>query len=198
MILENITLFLLSYLIGAIPFSFIIAKQIKGADLRYIGEGNVGARNVWHVVGKKWGIIAALLDTSKGLLVFLLTHWLSASLLVTWMAGVCVIVGHDFPIFLKGLGGKGAASAMGFLLGMYPLPILCCGLVMLFVYLITKNFHITVSVGMASLVLIWLPVFKTKLVEIIFVVIFLLLLGVKRLIDEPHMKRIRTQSGWED
>ncbi|UCE07296.1 MAG: glycerol-3-phosphate acyltransferase [bacterium] len=198
MTIETIILLILSYLIGAIPFSFIIARQLRGVDLRYVGEGNVGARNVWHIVGKKWGIIAALLDASKGLLVFFVAHWLSSSLIITWLAGVCVIMGHDFPIFLKGLGGKGAASAVGFLLGMYPFPILCSSMIMLALYVITKDFHIAVSIGMASLILLWLPLFGAQWQEMIIASGFLLILGIKRIIDEPHMRRIRQQSGWED
>ncbi len=57
---------ILSYLLGSIPFSYIIAKKVKGIDIRVTGEGNVGGRNFWHLVGKKYGILAGFLDISKG------------------------------------------------------------------------------------------------------------------------------------
>ena len=54
----------LAYFLGSIPFSYIIAKKVKGIDIRVTGEGNVGGRNVWHLVGKKYGILAGFLDIS--------------------------------------------------------------------------------------------------------------------------------------
>ena len=67
MVTQIVTAAVITYLLGSIPFSFLIAYYIKGIDLRFTGEGNVGARNVWHLVGKKYGILAALLDAGKGL-----------------------------------------------------------------------------------------------------------------------------------
>ncbi len=197
MITLQIILLLIAYLIGSIPFSFIIARTVKGVDLRYIGEGNVGARNVWHVVGKGWGILAGILDFSKGLFVFLIIHLISDSIFLLWLGGIFVVIGHGFPLFLKGLGGKGAATATGFLFGMYPLLVICSSLLTLVIFLLSKNFHVALTLGMSSFVILGLPLAGKKLEEIAVVTGFLLLLGLKRIIDQPHMKRITEESGWE-
>ena len=197
MITLQIIFLLTAYLIGSIPFSFIIAKSVKGVDLRYVGEGNVGARNVWHVVGKEWGILAGLLDFSKGFFVFLLIRFLSDSMLLIWLAGISVVIGHGFPIFLKGLGGKGAATATGFLFGMYPLLAICSSILTLVIFVISKNFHLSLILGISSFVMVGLPLAGKRIPEIATVTGFLLLLGLKRIIDQPHMKRITEQSGWE-
>lgn len=184
------------YLLGSIPFSFLIAFYFKGVDLRYEGEGNVGARNVWHLVGKKYGILAALLDAGKGYGAYLVGRAFHLDLPWLWIAGVAVIFGHGFPVFLKGRGGKGAAAALGFLLGLNPLGIVLSGGLMGVFYLLSKNFHLALGGGMAAIPFLWLFLFHRSLEETISTIGFLLLLGIKRLIDEPHMKKIREISGW--
>lgn len=161
-----------------------------------MGEGNVGGRNVWHVVGKKYGIIAALLDVSKGFLAYWVGFLLGLLPLWIWLCGFSVVLGHGFPIFLKGRGGKGAASAMGFLLGMQPLIILVSGLLIGAVYLPFRRFHLAISVGMGSIPILWWVVLKKSWTEIMLLFSFLLFLGLKRIIDEPYMKKIKQDSGW--
>jgi glycerol-3-phosphate acyltransferase PlsY len=187
---------ILSYLIGSIPFSYIIAKRVKKIDIRVIGEGNVGGRNVWHVVGKKYGVLAGFLDLLKGLAAFGIGHLFELYPWYIWICGFFAVIGHCFPIFLKGRGGKGAATAMGFLLGMQPVALAISGALMLLVYGIFHNFHISISIGMASLPVFWRFVFGKSWAETGLMVSFLLFLGLKRWIDEPYMKKIKEQSGW--
>src|SRR5215472_18679680 len=119
-----ILLLLLSYLIGSIPFSQLISQWRTGLNLREVGEGNVGSRNVWHVAGPSWGLLAALLDCLKGYAVYTLS---GAFLPQPGMllAGIAVLLGHQFPIFLRGRGGKGLATALGVLLALSPVSSLC-------------------------------------------------------------------------
>jgi len=187
---------ILSYLIGSIPFSYIVAKKVKGVDIRVVGEGNVGGRNVWHVVGKKYGVIAGALDMLKGLAAFGLGMLLGLSLLWIWLCGFFVVVGHDFPVFLRGRGGKGAAAAMGFLLGMTPVVVVSSGLLMGALYLFVRNFHLAIGTGMAALPILWYFVLKKSWAEVALLVAFLVVLGIKRIIDEPYMRRIKEESGW--
>ncbi len=186
----------LSYLLGSIPFSYLVAKIVKNVDIRVVGEGNVGGRNVWHVVGKKYGALAGFLDFLKGMAAFGLGYLLGLMPWSIWLCGFFAVVGHCFPVFLKGRGGKGAATAMGFLFAMQPLVIVLSGALMGLIYWIFRNFHISISVGMASIPLLWRFAFGKTWAETAILLSFLLFLGLKRLIDEPYMRKIKTESGW--
>jgi glycerol-3-phosphate acyltransferase PlsY len=186
----------LSYLLGSIPFSYLVAKIVKNVDIRVVGEGNVGGRNVWHVVGKKYGALAGFLDFLKGMAAFGLGYLLGLMPWSIWLCGFFAVVGHCFPVFLKGRGGKGAATAMGFLFAMQPLVIVLSGALMGLTYWIFRNFHISISAGMASIPLLWRFAFGKTWAETAILLSFLLFLGLKRLIDEPYMRKIKTESGW--
>lgn len=189
--------FVLSYFFGSIPFSYLIAKKVKNIDVRKNGEGNVGARNVWHTVGKKYGILAGLLDAGKGLAAWGLGRILGLDFPWIWLCGLGVVLGHIFPVFLKGRGGKGVACAFGFLLGMQPVVILISSGVLLFIYVPFKKFHLSLAVAMASMPLLWKVIAKRSWEEVGILSIFLIILGLKRLVDEPYMKKIKQISGWE-
>lgn len=117
---------ILAYLTGSIPFGFLLARTVKGIDIRQHGSGNIGATNVGRVLGAKWGIIALLLDLVKALL----PAWLFPLLLPTGSAwaphlpvacGVAAIIGHMYPCYLYLRGGKGVASALGVVAFLSPL-----------------------------------------------------------------------------
>jgi glycerol-3-phosphate acyltransferase PlsY len=187
----------LAYFIGDIPFAFILTKLTKKGDIRFIGEGNVGARNVLHTVGKLYGILVALLDFSKGFVVALLCLYLELPFYISFLAGFSAVLGHDFPVFLKFKGGKGVATALGFLFGLYPVPTFAALVLMLFSFTIKRYYLIAMAVGLASLPLLWMPVFKQSIRDIVLTVCYLLFLGFKRLIDIPHMRKVRETTGWD-
>ncbi|MDD4178905.1 MAG: glycerol-3-phosphate 1-O-acyltransferase PlsY [Candidatus Margulisbacteria bacterium] len=111
---------LVSYLLGSIPFSFL-ASKLKGKDPRTAGTGNVGASNTLIVAGKRAGVIALLGDVGKAYLAIYLAQRFA---LPSWgiaLAALAVVVGHDFPIFLKFKGGKGVATTGGILIALDPL-----------------------------------------------------------------------------
>jgi len=187
---------LISYFLGSIPFSFIIARAVKGVDLRKTGEGNVGARNVFHVVGRKYGILAGLLDFAKGAGAFGVGILLGLNPMWIWLCGLFVVLGHVFPLFLKGRGGKGVACAFGFLLGMEPFAVLISGAGIFLVYFLFQNFHLALGIGMASVPFLWKFFARRSWEETLICISFFLVLGLKRLLDEPHMKKVRESSGW--
>ncbi|MDO8302944.1 MAG: glycerol-3-phosphate 1-O-acyltransferase PlsY [Sedimentisphaerales bacterium] len=114
-----------SYLVGAIPFGLLIAKA-HGIDIRTVGSGNIGATNVSRALGKKWGYLCFVLDALKGLIPMLAAMViLPAELTITkiwlWLGvGAAAILGHVFPVYLKFKGGKGVATSLGVVLGLWP------------------------------------------------------------------------------
>jgi acyl phosphate:glycerol-3-phosphate acyltransferase len=124
--LEWILLLVGAYLLGAVPFGFLIAKS-HGIDLRTVGSGNIGATNLGRALGRKWAVVGFVLDALKGLIPTLTGHWLigpdapTVGVLFAWMAvGCAAILGHMYPIYLGFRGGKGVSTGMGMLLGVYP------------------------------------------------------------------------------
>ena len=109
-----------AYLVGGIPFGFIIGK-IRGVDVRTVGSKNIGATNVFRTVGKGWGLLAFLFDMLKGLLPTLAAKVYMPEL--DWLAlviGVTCVVGHMLTPYMKFKGGKGVATAFGMLIGLIP------------------------------------------------------------------------------
>jgi len=129
-----ISVLLSAYFIGSLPFGYLAGKLIKDIDLRQVGSRNVGATNVFRVVGILPGIAVLLLDVSKGFLSVHLANLfnLGGSMrvspqtfnLVRIWAGLAAIGGHNWTIFLKFRGGKGVATGCGVSLGLVPLPTL--------------------------------------------------------------------------
>jgi glycerol-3-phosphate acyltransferase PlsY len=110
-----------AYLLGSIPFGLLMGKLFGAADVRKAGSGNIGATNVARVAGPLAGILTLVLDAAKGALAVVLAARLTDQS-STWMmiAGLCVLVGHCFPIWLGFRGGKGVAPAAGVFLVLCP------------------------------------------------------------------------------
>ncbi|HYG61360.1 MAG TPA: glycerol-3-phosphate 1-O-acyltransferase PlsY [Thermoanaerobaculia bacterium] len=109
-----------AYLVGSIPWSYLIVRLRQGMDIRAVGSGNVGATNVLRTAGKGAGIVALLLDAGKGVAVVLVTRALDAPAYVVCVSAVAVVLGHVFPVFLRFRGGKGVATAAGALGALAP------------------------------------------------------------------------------
>jgi glycerol-3-phosphate acyltransferase PlsY len=116
-----------AYILGSTPVGFLVARA-RGIDIRSRGSGNVGATNVGRVLGRKWGYFCFLLDLLKGLLPVLAIGWLVRNGSVpgpieqcVWLAaGLGAILGHVFSFYLRFKGGKGVATSLGVVLGIWP------------------------------------------------------------------------------
>ncbi|HEU4796774.1 MAG TPA: glycerol-3-phosphate 1-O-acyltransferase PlsY [Pyrinomonadaceae bacterium] len=136
----------IAYLIGSIPFGYLIVKLTSGSDIRQTGSGGTGATNVSRRAGKLAGVATLLLDALKGALaVFVATKWYDwfqpDPLIANWIvpgAAVAAIVGHIFPVWLKFRGGKGVATGAGTFLFLAPLALLCAAFVFLAVVLLSR------------------------------------------------------------
>ena len=116
---------ILAYFLGSIPFGYIISKKKGIPDIRETGSGSTGGTNVGRKLGKKWGILVALLDGLKcALPVFLARQILGIDLTISLAMIISAVLGHIYPVWLKFRAGKGVASALGGLLIVIPWPFL--------------------------------------------------------------------------
>jgi acyl phosphate:glycerol-3-phosphate acyltransferase len=115
---------LASYFMGAIPTSHLLSRLFAGIDLRQHGSGNLGATNLYRVLGWKYAVPAAVVDIAKGAIpVLLFAPQVSGSQLFALACGVAAILGHVFSVFVGFKGGKGVATAAGVMLGLAPLAL---------------------------------------------------------------------------
>ena len=115
---------LASYLVGAIPTSYLVSRLVAGIDLRKHGSGNLGATNLYRVLGWRYAVPVALFDMAKGAVpVLYFAPHVSDSQLFALVCGVAAILGHVFSIFVRFNGGKGVATAAGVMLGLTPLAL---------------------------------------------------------------------------
>jgi glycerol-3-phosphate acyltransferase PlsY len=116
---------ILSYLVGAIPTSFLAGRIFRGIDLREHGSGNLGATNLYRTLGWKFAVPVGLFDIAKGAIpVVLFAPQVAASERVAVACGVAAVIGHVYSIFVRFRGGKGVATAAGVMLGLAPYAVL--------------------------------------------------------------------------
>ena len=155
-IVGYILVVLVAYLLGSIPTGFLVAKA-RGVDIRTVGSGNIGATNVFRIVGKTAGVLVLLADAAKGwLAVFvvakLIAGWLypaASATALEWSAlcaGIAAIIGHNYTCWLHFKGGKGIATSAGVLVALVPLPLL----VILGVWIVVFAFSRYVSLASIS------------------------------------------------
>lgn len=109
-----------AYLVGSIPFSYLVARR-AGVDVRKVGSGNVGATNVMRSAGATAGVVAFLLDACKGAVVSAVAQRLDPGSALPALAAACAVLGHMYPVWLGFTGGKGVATGAGAFLPLAPL-----------------------------------------------------------------------------
>lgn len=120
---------IVAYLLGSIPFGYLIVRAREGADVRETGSGGTGATNVTRRAGKIAGVLTLVCDALKGLGAVLLARWLATpDFGINWTvaaAAIAVMLGHIFPVWLGFRGGKGVATGVGVFLALSPMAIAC-------------------------------------------------------------------------
>ncbi|MBM3155423.1 MAG: glycerol-3-phosphate 1-O-acyltransferase PlsY [Chloroflexi bacterium] len=141
---------LIGYLVGAIPFAFIISKRIAGIDISKHGSGNIGGTNVLRVLGLKAGAIVMALDLTKAIVPVLLARFIIGNSILTiagfplnWQCGqvitaLAVMVGHNWSVYIKFRGGKGAAAYYGSWLAIWPVATLVGGAILILTVWLSK------------------------------------------------------------
>jgi glycerol-3-phosphate acyltransferase PlsY len=133
-----------AYLVGGIPFGYLLVKLKTGEDVRAKGSGNIGATNVLRTTGRVIGILTLLLDIGKGFFAVWFAAWLTGDS-PEWMsaAALGVMAGHAYPVFLKFQGGKAVASFIGAFLYLTPVPLGAA--LVVFVIVVAATRHISMG-----------------------------------------------------
>ena len=123
---HSLVLILLAYLFGSLPIGLLVGRMVKGIDVRDYGSGNIGASNVWRIMGPVWGTAVFLFDFCKGYFPTVLTtrlaeHNVSITPWLPVVVGLAAIMGHNFSPFLRFKGGKGVATSLGVVFGLDPI-----------------------------------------------------------------------------
>lgn len=141
----------IAYLLGSIPFGFLLVRWFRGEDVRQSGSGNIGATNVARA-SPVLGLVTLLLDAGKGaaaVLVALRLQQTGSPLLIGSFAALFAIVGHLFPVWLKFRGGKGVATALGSFLVIAPKSIVCVVGIFVLVLLIFRYVSVSSVIAVA-------------------------------------------------
>ena len=157
-----ILLIVLSYLLGSIPFGYLIVKFKKGLDVRTVGSGNIGATNVLRTAGTFGGLLTLALDLAKGYLAVAATgYWTHQSQPTMALSAMAVILGHAFPVYLNFKGGKGVATGAGIFLCLASAPSLGAVGVFLVVVLIWRYASLGSMLAAASFPFLYI-IFKYR------------------------------------
>jgi len=163
----DIAVLIIAYLLGSLPFGYIVSNIIKKTDIRKHGSGNIGATNVLRVMGWKAALPVFILDFAKGIAAVVIARLVSDQPALYLTAGFLAMVGHSFPVFLKFKGGKAVATAAGVLAALSGW--VTVSLLALFIILVAATRYVSAGSIIASItlpVLFWL--FGFDLAYIIF------------------------------
>ncbi|VAX35148.1 Acyl-phosphate:glycerol-3-phosphate O-acyltransferase PlsY (EC 2.3.1.n3) [hydrothermal vent metagenome] len=185
---------IISYLVGSIPTAYIFGKCYKGIDIRQHGSGNIGATNVFRVLGKVPGIIVLLLDILKGVVAvaFVADILGLVEIIHRLILALCVVSGHNWTIFLKFKGGKGIATSLGVLIGLTIKIVTIRPVLLAIISIWLICFLVSRIVSLSSIIAaIFLPIFMlitNQPIEIICLgVVFSIFVVVRH---RPNIKRL--------
>ncbi len=182
MIGQTWRLLLGAYLLGSIPSAYIAARLSTGEDIRHLGDGNVGAKNTFESVSKMAGVAVAAADVGKGLLTVAVARYLSATEELILLAGACVVLGHDFSIFLGFEGGQGMATTIGVFGILFPQETLIALTALALLLVLTRNWDLSCGIGFTLLVVVlWVTGHSIK--RVLFSILLLPCIGVKKLLQ---------------
>ena len=192
--MRDLAVVFLGYLLGSIPFAFLVTKLFTGQDIRCEGDTNVGTRNVLHVVGWAPGLLTLCFDAGKGALACQAARRWSSSSLALYLAAFAVILGHGFPVWLGWHGGKGLAAAFGFFSQLWPYSALGAAVVLLAARSLHAMFDVAFGIASGAFLLF-------SLLEgndpggVFFIVSLLVSIAIKKLIDLPRERAARAGNG---
>ena len=180
-----VALVLFSYLLGSIPSAYIAGRMVRGIDIRKVGDGNVGAANAYREIGPKAGMAVVVADVGKGAMAVSITSIL-ASQPVVLLAGLGVVAGHNWPLYIGFRGGRGESTALGVLSVLLPQPMLILLAVSAVPFFVTRN---TMLVGAILFSPLWLVALLTgaSLALVVYSIGLPCLVGLTHLVTTRHL-----------
>lgn len=192
--IDLIAAIVIGYLIGSIPSAYVVGRLVAGIDVRVEGEGNVGARNVFHTVGRGWGVLVFAADFTKGLAVAVL--FLGSPDSHLWLATTAALAGHCLPVWIRFVGGKGLATAGGVAVALMPWAA-AAGTAAAGAVWVARRRFLPTTVAAIVVGIVAAPWLGTSATKVALVVWLFALTGVKRAIDEPRMRSVEAATGWD-
>ena len=188
--MELFIISLVSYLIGSIPFGFLLTKIFLNKDIRNIGSGNIGATNALRTGNKKIGFSTLILDILKAAITIIFVKFNYSEFI--FISSLCVFLGHVFPIWLKFKGGKGVATYVGILFSINLTYGLIFITIWLIVFFISKYSSLSSIIASLSIPL-YLFIFLNSLNSFFFLIMLILIFfthreNIKRLINKEESK----------
>ena len=173
--MEFITAVTLAYLVGSVPFAFLLSRR-RGIDLREVGSGNVGATNVLRTSGVRTAVIAMGLDVIKGALAVVMAQRLTGGIGAPMAAGLASVLGHIYPVWLRFRGGKGVATAAGVFVVLTPMALGIASATFVLVVWMTRYISVGSVVGALTLAVVAVITDAPAVIEIGSVVAALMIL----------------------
>jgi glycerol-3-phosphate acyltransferase PlsY len=185
----------IAYLLGSIPFGYLVVRLKSGTDIRETGSGATGATNVMRKSGKAAGIVTLALDAAKGFIAVLIARWLTSgdqdSMAIAAASAAVAVIGHCFPVWLKFRAGKGVATGLGVFLAVLPWSVLAAAV--LFVLIVWRTRYVSLgSMAAAISVPLWAVIQHTTISPIEgFGQLLIALCAVSGLIIWKHSENIK-------
>jgi len=151
--MEIITVVTLAYLVGSVPFAFLLSRR-RGIDLREVGSGNIGATNVLRTSGVRTAVIAMALDAIKGAIAVVVAQRVTGGIGAPMAAGLASVVGHIYPVWLRFRGGKGVATAAGVFAVLTPAALGIAGAAFVLAVWFTRYISVGSVVGALTLTIV--------------------------------------------
>lgn len=149
--MELLVVVVLGYVVGSLPFAYLLASGLRGIDLRRVGSGNVGAANVHRSAGLPLAILVVGLDVAKGAGSVILASRFDSGPVAPVAAGLAAVAGHVYPIWLRFRGGKGVATACGVFATLAPVATAIAACVFVLIVAVSRYVSLGSMVAAAAL-----------------------------------------------
>jgi len=179
-LVTGIIVIVIAYLLGSIPFAYIVTRLVSGQDIRKLGSGNVGGNNVYRHVGLTAAIPVALFDVAKGTAAVATAHWLLEVPLFEpniyiFLAASAAVVGHIWSIYLKFTGGNGLSATIGVLSILMPWETLIVVALIIILKFVTRNLVLATNISLLTVpIFVWF--IEKDMIYVVFCVVLVVVL----------------------